>query len=111
MEASTAACVLMDRYQLVLQRTQNVTALVGHHVRAIGPGPAGQPSAWFETTAEAVADWVAKHGPTYTPASGRETWFRAPETWIRVEPRPLEVPATSGYCHPVDQADGQGARG
>lgn len=64
MEASTAACALIDRYRLTLQWGQHrdTKAL---DVRAIGPGPAGQPSDWKPTTAEAVADWVAKHGPTY----------------------------------------------
>jgi hypothetical protein len=76
----------MDRYQLVLQRTAQEGDI--SRVRAVGPGPAGLPAAWRPTTAEAVADWVAKHGPTYHVL-------------------PLDTQANVATLA-VDQADGQG---
>ncbi len=87
----------MDRYNLVLQ-FDSVDPLKATQVRAIGPGPAGQPGAWLPTTAEAVADWVSKYASTYDQPAVTHT--EGQTTYLQLEPRP-DVPATSGYCHPI----------
>jgi hypothetical protein len=95
MEASTAACTLMDHYQLVLQRTAELNDI--SRVRAIGPGAAGQPSDWKPTTADAVADWVAKHAARYN----RGHWLTAVDEFTPVVKPLAEAIERLDRCYQV----------